>query len=141
MDEKTTTASPTSSPISVTDLSLQDLLALKKQVDAALTVDVPELGNSDVILEYTVRIRTKDGVVANNTGAVRMNALTSPRLLAEAPRRFETEFRQNVYAPVSAGLYDLLDKYNPTDESTTALRASSEGADPIGFGLSFPGSL
>lgn len=141
MAETKTTASPTSNSISVTDLSLQELLDLKKQVDAALTVDVPELGNTDVILEYAVRIRTKDGAVVNNTGSVRMNALMSPRLLAEAPRRFETEFRQNVYSPVNAGLYDLLDQYNPTDESTTALRTAAEGADPLGFGFPSPGTL
>lgn len=44
------------------------------------------------MLEYDIKIHTADGDVKRNKGVTRMNRITAPRLIVDAPRRFEAEF-------------------------------------------------
>lgn len=108
--------SPTSE-IDLSQLTISQLRSLKTEVDAMLAPDIPELGMRDVVLEYSVRLRTKDGVFCENTGSSRMNSLLNLRLLAEAPSRLEHEFMQQVYGPLKADAYELFDINNPTQHS------------------------
>ena len=104
-------------------MTLRELIALRDQVDVALAdVFTLPLGEGDAALEYSLVLRTADGTVSRNAGNIQMNKLLHPRLIAESPARFEQQFSQQIYAPLSAALYDLLDKHNPTGNSTYALK-------------------
>jgi hypothetical protein len=119
---KTMTESNTSR-IDLSKLTLRELIALRDQVDVALAdVFTLPLGEGDAALEYSLVLRTADGTVSRNAGNIQMNKLLHPRLIAESPARFEQQFSQQIYAPLSASLYDLLDKHNPTGNSTYALK-------------------
>lgn len=119
---KTTTESHTSE-IDLSKLTLRDLIALRAQVDVALAdIYTLPLEAGDAALEYSLALRTADGTVSRNAGNIQMNKLLHPRLIAESPARFEQQFSQQIYAPLSAALYDLLDKHNPTGNSTYALK-------------------
>ena len=119
---KTMTESHTSR-IDLSKLTLRELIALRDQVDVALAdVFTLPLGEGDAALEYSLVLRTADGTVSRNAGNIQMNKLLHPRLIAESPARFEQQFSQQIYAPLSAALYDLLDKHNPTGNSTYALK-------------------
>lgn len=106
------------SRIDLNNLTLRELIALRDQVDAALA-DIYSLTirDDDAVLEYNVSLRTHNGLVSRNAGSIQMNKLFHPRLIAESPERFEQQFTQQVYAPMSAALYDLLDECNPTEHS------------------------
>lgn len=106
----------------LSNLTLRDLIALRGQVDAALA-DIYSLSmtQDDVLLEYNIKLKTKDGTVSENIGNVQMNKLLHPRLLGDSPSRFQQQFAQQVYAPVNAALFDLLDKHNTTDNDIYAL--------------------
>ena len=113
----------TTSRIDLETMTLRELIALRDQVDAALAdIYALNMQDTDISLEYNVKLRTKQGTVSSNTGNIQLNRLLHPRLIAEAPGRLEQEFSQQVFAPVSAALYDLLDEHNPTDYSINALR-------------------
>lgn len=90
------------------------LRQLKEKVDAALSPDIPALKDTDIVLEYAVRIRTNKGVACENIGASRMNSILNLRLLAEAPSRLEQEFMHQVYGPINSDAFDLFDAHNPT---------------------------
>lgn len=95
----------------LTSLTLDVLEKLRDKVAAAVMESgTGRLGEDDVVLEYSVRMVTGRGQACHNSGAARMNRLTSQRLLAEAPRRFESEFLQNVYSPVFADAMELFDR-------------------------------
>ena len=119
------------SRIDLSNLTLRDLIALRGQVDAALA-DIYSLSmtQDDVLLEYNIKLKTKDGTVSENIGNVQMNKLLHPRLLGDSPARFQQQFAQQVYAPVNAALFDLLDKHNTTDNDIYALD------QPEGYGPS-----
>lgn len=103
-------------------MTLRELIALRDQVDAALAdAYCLPMQDGDVALEYNLIMRTHDGTVSRNAGNIQMNRLLHPRLIAESPARFEQQFSQQIYAPLSAALYDLLDQNNPTQHSIYAL--------------------
>lgn len=116
----------------LSNLTLRDLIALRGQVDAALA-DIYSLSmtQDDVLLEYNIKLKTKDGTVSENIGNVQMNKLLHPRLLGDSPARFQQQFAQQVYAPVNAALFDLLDKHNPTTNDIYAL--DQDGYGPAGL--------
>lgn len=98
----------------LSQLTVEQLRQLKLKVDEALSPDIPSLKDTDIVLEYSVRIRTSKGIACENVGASRMNSILNLRLLAEAPSRLENEFMQQVYGPINADAFDLFDANNPT---------------------------
>ena len=101
------------SRIDLSRMTLRELIALRAQVDAALAdIYTLPMEEGDAALEYSLVLRTADGTISKNAGNIQMNKLLHPRLIAESPARFEQQFSQQVYAPMSAALYDLLDKHN-----------------------------
>lgn len=110
----------------VSSLGFLDLIKLKKQIDTTLAeASLVNLDDEDIILEYNIRLRTTDGVVSENNGNIRMNKLLHPRLIATAPSRFEQEFSQQIYEPINAALYDLLEEKNTTKNSIYALKQTT----------------
>lgn len=67
---------------------------MRDKIDSILN-EAPNynIKNNDIVIEYKIRIVTKDGVLSDNQGTSRLNSIINPRLLAEAPRRFESEFQ------------------------------------------------
>lgn len=122
------------SKIDLSSLTLRDLIALRDQVDAALAdVYSLSLAQDDVLLEYNIKLKTKDGTVGSNNGNIQMNKLLHPRLLGDSPARFQQQFAQQVYAPVNAALFDLLDKHNPTENTIYALDQPEGYGPPPGL--------
>lgn len=105
--------SPQGQPTSVIDLRslpVRRLLELKEEIDEILVeTDVARMGPSDLLLEYDVCIRDVNGVKCRNSGASRLNGILHPRMLAAAPGRLESEFESQVFSPLNAGLYDMVD--------------------------------
>lgn len=107
----------------LTSLSLDALDELRnKVVDALQDAACGRLGDQDLILEYSVRLRTAKGEVSVNNGLSRMNKVLSPRLIGDAPRRFETEFLQQVYEPVYADAIDLMDSVSRNPRSLGSIK-------------------
>lgn len=103
-------------------LSFRELKALYKEAGELLREGEGEdLNSEDVVVEYEVRLVTKDGEVYSNKGRSQLNAILNPRLLADAPRRFELDFHHNVFSPVYAAAFELFDAHNPTQNSTHLL--------------------
>lgn len=118
----------------MTNLTLDVLERLRDKVAAAIVeAGTGRLGEDDVVLEYSVRIITGKGESMHNSGVARMNRLTSQRLLAEAPRRFESEFLQNVYSPVFADAMGLFDKASGRALPLESIKQSIQGYsnDPL----------
>lgn len=118
----------------LTNLTLDVLERLRDKVAAAIVeAGTGRLGEDDVVLEYSVRMITGKGEARHNSGMARMNRLTSERLLAEAPRRFESEFLQNVYSPVFADAMELFDKASGRAMPLSTIKQSIQdySADPL----------
>lgn len=118
----------------LTGLTLDVLERLRDKVATAIMESgTGRLGEDDVVLEYSVRLVTGKGEASHNSGAARMNRLTSERLLAEAPRRFESEFLQNVYSPVYADAMELFDKASGRALPITSIKQSIQNysAEPL----------
>lgn len=122
------------SSIDLDQLSLQELVELKTAVDAALAVDIYALKAEDVVLDYSLKLRTADGVAGENSGTVRLNALLSPRMLSAAPQRFEQAVLSQVLEPITTEALSLIENANPTDLKLSSARAQL--ADPY---VSAPG--
>lgn len=120
--------------IDLTQLPLQDLVALRQKIDDLLKSGERPLGVHDVVLEYDVKLRTAEGLVSENIGDVRLNSMMSPRLLGSAPARLETVFKQNVFDPINAAAYDLFDVFNPTSRNLESITTYTEQRG----GLSLP---
>lgn len=129
----------TISEIDLSKVPVSELVKLKEQVDFLLTKDAHNIGDNDLVLEYTVKLRTKDGVVSDNEGVHRLNAILHPRLLSDAPSRFETAFMQNIFAPVNADAYDLFDSASNTNNPLSYIRSQTNNATstavPASLGL------
>lgn len=83
---------------------------LKLKVDEVLASAVTtKLQKNDLVLEYSITLKTQDGVVLENEGVARMNSIMNKRLIVDAPRRFETEFQNQVYSPAYAAALELFD--------------------------------
>ena len=117
----------TISEIDLSQVPVADLVKLKEQVDFLLSKDAHNIGDNDLVLEYTVKLRTKNGVVSDNEGVHRLNAILHPRLLSDAPSRFETAFMQNIFAPVNADAYDLFDSSTNTNNPLSYIRSQTAG--------------
>lgn len=109
----------------LSSLSLDAVEELRnKAADALQDAACGRLGEHDVVLEYSVRLRTARGEVSSNYGVTRMNKVLSPRLLGDAPRRFESEFMQQVYEPVYADAIDLMDSASRNPRSLGSIKQS-----------------
>lgn len=113
------------SEIDLSQVPVATLADLKSQIDFLLTKDAHNIGENDIVMEYSVRLRTKDGVISVNEGTHRLNAILHPRLLSEAPGRFETAFLQNVFSPVNADAYDLFDSSNNTNNPLAYIKSQT----------------
>lgn len=113
------------SEIDLSQVPVAVLTDLRSQIDLLLTKDAHNIGENDIVLEYNVRLRTKDGVISTNEGTHRMNAILHPRLLSDAPGRFETAFLQNVFSPVNADAYDLFDSSNSTNNPLSYIKSQT----------------
>lgn len=132
--QKSQTAQPTeqiqksqkNSSISEIDLEtmrLRDLIALRDRVDAALAeISTLELDKYDLRMEYDIKLVTPDGEVCRNTGNIKFSKFTHPRSMAESPSTFQQTFTQQVLAPVTVDMFDILEKNNNTDNNINALR-------------------
>lgn len=122
------------SHLSETDLQslpVNALKNLKTLVDSVLNqANVTKLRDNDLLLEYSVKLRNKDGVLSVNEGTSRMNSITSQRLIVEAPRRFESEFQQQVFEPTYADAMDAFDKASGTTNELENVRQSIGGFSP-----------
>lgn len=113
----------TITPTDLRTLSFRELKALYKEAGALLREgEGDDLNSDDVVVEYEVRIVTKSGEAYTNKGKSQLNAILNPRLLADAPRRFELDFHHNVFSPVYAAAFSLFDQHNPTQNSTRLLQ-------------------
>lgn len=108
------------------DLTSLPVAALEKLRNAASSAlqdgACGRLGENDIVVEYDVRIRAGNGKAFSNSGLARMNRITAPRLLGDAPRRFETEFMQQVYEPVYADAMELFDTAAEGERSLSGMR-------------------
>lgn len=127
------------SEIDLSQVPVVELVKLKEKVDFLLTKDAHNIGDNDLLLEYVIRLRTKDGVMSRNEGAHRLNAILHPRLLSDAPSRFETAFMQNIFSPVNADAYDLFDSASNTNNPLSYIRSQTNNATstavPASLGL------
>lgn len=106
--------SSTGSNIDLTTMRQRDLVALARAVESELAErSMPDIGDLDAVLQFKLRLVTKDGEVSANEGTIKFAKLLHPRLIAESPGRVEHEFMQQVYGPISADLYDVLDESSP----------------------------
>lgn len=117
----------TISEIDLSQIPVAELVKLKEKVDFLLSKDAHSIGDNDLVLEYTVKLRTKNGIVSDNEGVHRLNAILHPRLLSDAPSRFETAFMQNIFAPVNADAYDLFDSSTNTNNPLSYIRSQTAG--------------
>lgn len=126
----------TISEIDLSQVPVAELCALRDKIDALLSRDMQRIGDNDLVLDYAVKLITKDGVISRNEGVHRLNAILHPRLLSEAPGRFETAFIQNVFSPVNADAYDLFDSSSNIDSPLAYIKSQTAGAAP---NLALPG--
>lgn len=106
------------SEIDLTNQPVHVLLALKDKVESQLSkVNSFKLKDSDLVLEYQVKLRSKDGIIAVNEGSSRLNSIMNKRLIVEAPRRFEAEFQHQIFEPVYAEAMALFDESSLNENS------------------------
>lgn len=87
------------------------LLELKEKLDDQLSkVTCYRLKDSDLVMEYNVKLIGKDGVIAVNEGTSRLNSIMNKRLIVEAPRRFESEFQHQIFEPIYAEAMAIFDE-------------------------------
>lgn len=109
------TTAPNISEIDLRALPVTDLLHLRDRIDEILAEpDTARMGDNDLLLEYDVRIRSKREVKCRNNGSSRLNGILGPRMIAMAPGRLEAEFESQVFSPLNADMYDLLEDHNST---------------------------
>lgn len=113
------------SEIDLSQVPVADLIELKKKLDVLLSRDSRDIGANDLVLEYEVKLRTKDGVISNNAGTHRLNAILHQRLLSEAPSRFESAFMQNIFSPINADAYDLFDSSSTSSNPLSGIRSQA----------------
>lgn len=116
-EQEPTKKSLSTSEIDLTQLTPRDLVTLRARIDEALVQCLPTPGKYDIVLDYNLRLRTSEGIVTTHEGSAKLASVLHPRMLPDAPRRFEQEFMQNLYAPINAEAFDLFDNYNPTSNS------------------------
>lgn len=97
------------SEIDLTQLTVTELASLKNKIEEHLAACLFPVGKHDVVLDYSITLRTSNGTVCENKGSSVLGSILHPRLLADAPRRFETTFMENVFTPVNAEAFDLFD--------------------------------
>lgn len=112
-------------------LNARELRRVHQQVLEILREgETDDLNQDDMVLDYEVRILTKDGVAYVNKGKSPMNSILHQRLIPEAPGRFQTEFMHNVYSPVHAAAFELFDAHNPTQNSVHLLENDQSSEIP-----------
>lgn len=81
------------SEIDLTNQPVNVLLDLKEKLDKELRKVLSyNLKDSDLVIEYDIKLVGKEGVIAVNEGSSRLNSIMNKRIIVEAPRRFESEF-------------------------------------------------
>lgn len=81
------------SEIDLTNQPVNVLLDLKEKLDKELRKVLSyKLKDSDLVIEYDIKLVGKEGVIAVNEGSSRLNSIMNKRIIVEAPRRFESEF-------------------------------------------------
>jgi hypothetical protein len=97
------------SEIDLTQLTVTELASLKARIDEQIEACLFPVGKHDIVLDYSVKLRTQAGIVCENKGSAVLGSVLHPRLLADAPRRFESTFMENVFTPVNAEAFELFD--------------------------------
>lgn len=97
------------SEIDLTQLTVTELAALKQRINDTLSACLLPANKHDIVLEYNVKLRTHEKTICENEGSIKLGSILHPRLIADAPRRFETAFLENVYTPVNAEAFELFD--------------------------------
>lgn len=96
------------SEIDLDQLTLQELMGLKDRVDSRLSASqFYRMSQYDMILEYTLKARTRDAVVHDAVGMIQLTSLLHPRLLPTVTSKVELAIAQQVLDPLNAALYDL----------------------------------
>lgn len=109
------TTAPNISEIDLRAIPVTDLLCLRDRIDEILAEpDTARMGENDLLLEYDVKIRSRREIKCRNNGSSRLNGILGPRMIAMAPGRLEAEFESQVFSPLNADMYDLLEDHNNT---------------------------
>ena len=109
--------------IDLTSLPVTALKSLRSDIDELLRQSyIDDTDDNDIVLEYDIKIHTADGDVKRNKGVTRMNKITSPRLIVDAPRRFEAEFLHQVYEPVYADAMEIFDSKSGSNKSLLTIK-------------------
>lgn len=111
------------SEIDLDSLSLQDLVVLKREVDARLAIDIYPMAKEDVVLDYSLKLRSHEGVVGENHGSMRLPGLLNFRALAQAPQAFESSFLTQVFNPINNDAIALIESANYTGNRLSSARA------------------
>lgn len=121
-------------------MNLRELMALKDRVDGAIAnLTAPVIDEYDVVLDYSVTLKSSDGVISKNRGSMQLNKLLHPRLITTAPGRVEQVCRQHVLTPLNADLFDKLDSASPQpDRSLHAIQQHNYGDSTATTGLQLP---
>lgn len=106
--------------------SLEELLEARAKIDKEINNRLNgETGEQDVDLFYYIYMCSPDKNTVENKGHLSFSKILHPRLLAEAPMRFESQWHQQIFSPINAALYDVIDKHNTTGNSITGINQYS----------------
>lgn len=111
------------SEIDLTNLTVDALLDLKLKVEEQLRkANTINLKDTDLLIQYDVKLVSKEGVIAVNEGSSRMNSIMNRRLIVEAPRRFESEFQHQIFEPIYAEAIELFDNNSFNNSSLANIK-------------------
>ena len=113
------------SEIDLTRLTAAQLAELRDRTNALLAQSVQTVSDRDLLLDYSIKLYTKEGLASDVEGSFKLNGILHPRMLADAPGRFEQSFMQQIFKPINADLYDVLEGTNTTDNNLRALPNNS----------------
>lgn len=103
------------SEIDLDQLTLQELMDLKDRVDSKLSASqFYRMSPHDMILEYSLKARTRNDIIHDAVGVIQLTSLLHPRLLPTATSKVELAIAQQVLDPLNAALYDLCSQLEDT---------------------------
>lgn len=94
------------------------LLDLKSKIEDELRKATSvNLKDTDLLIEYNIKLIGKEGIISSNEGSSRLNSITNKRLIVEAPRRFESEFQHQIFEPIYAEAMQVFDENSFNENS------------------------
>lgn len=125
---------------SVSSISETDLRTLKpaelKRLRDSITGILAEyhtamLENDDVLVEYSVKLHTTDGVAVSKSGFSTLGSLLHKRLVTTAPSRVESMFTTEIFAPINAALFDVIDDKFPDKDGIRDIARLIPGGEEV----------